>query len=43
MVKAAYYLIIDIVVKNVIHINKNGSVNLRLIHLSQMKLNFRYN
>ena len=39
MLKAAYYLILDIVVNNVIHINKNGSVNLRLIHLySHMKL-----
>ena len=27
MLKAAYYLILDIVVNNVIHINKNGSVN----------------
>ena len=33
MLKGAYYLILDIVVNKVIHINKYGSVNLRLIHL----------
>ena len=41
MLKATYYLILYIVVINLVQINKNGSVNLKFIHLySHMKLYF---
>ena len=31
ILKAAYYLILYIVVNNLVHINKNGSVNLKVV------------